>query len=142
MGRLARPVDTALSAVGVFAGNPASRTALTLLGDSDLATFGSSAFVGLGAVLETSWEAERSCRVTSTWITRLADLTKDGNAGGNWLRMTGIFEPDEMQARATPSPHLHANPYPNMNDTECEAGNEGYLPGQQIGNPPGIQGGR
>lgn len=142
VARLARPVDSALSAVGVFADNPASRTALKLLGDSDLATFGASAFVGLGAVLETTWQAELSCRVTSSWIERLVDLTKDGNAGGNWLRMTGVVEVDEMLSRATPSPHLHANPYPNMNASECEAGNEGYLPGQQIGNPPGIQGGR
>ncbi len=139
---LARPVDNALGAVGVFSRNPASRTALDLLGSTDLATFGSSAFVGLGAILQTTWEAERSCRVATTWVARLVDLTRDGNSGGNWLRMAGVFEPDEMLARATPSPNLHANPYPNANATECEAGNEGYGPGQQIGNPPGIQGGR
>ncbi len=34
---------------------------------------------------------------------------------------------------------LHANPYPNRTDQECEAGNEPFAPGQAIGNPPGNQ---
>ena len=138
---LAGPVDGALGSVGVFARNPASRTSLKLLGSTDLATFGASAFVGLGGILRTSWDAEKYCRAASTWMRRLVDITSDGNAGGNWLRMTVLFAPSEMTARATPSPDLHANVYPNENAQECEAGNEGYGPGQQIGNPPGIQGG-
>jgi virulence factor Mce-like protein len=45
----------------------------------------------------------------------------------------------------TPSNFLHVNPYPNTaspgQEHECEAGNETYLPGQQvIGNQPGNQG--
>ena len=139
--RLAAPVDNALGAVGVFSRNPASRTSLKLLGSADLATFGSSAFVGLGAILQTTWDAEKHCRATSTWSKRLVDITRDGNAGGHWLRMGPILDISQMLARSDPSPNLHANPYPNADASECEAGNEGYAPGQLIGNPPGIQGG-
>jgi len=141
LGTLARPVDGALNAVGVFARNPASTTSLKLLGSSDLATFGSSAFVGLGAILSTTWEAEKHCRAASTWIKRLVDISGDGNSGGNWLRMTPIFELGQMLPKAQPSEDLHNNPYPNVNASECEAGNEGYAEHQTIGNPPGIQGG-
>ena len=63
VARLGPPVDAALGAVGVFSRNPASRTSLKLLGSADLATFGSSAFLGLGAILQTTWDAERHCRV-------------------------------------------------------------------------------
>ena len=141
LARLAPPMDKALGAVGVFSRNPASRTALKLLGSADLATFGSSAFVGLGAIIQTSWEAEKHCRAASTWMRRLVDISSDGNSGGNWLRMAAVLDVGQMLPRADPSPNLHANPYPNANATECEAGNEGFGPGQQIGNPPGIQGG-
>jgi len=139
--RLAGPVDQSLGAVGVFSRNPASRTALKLLGASDLATFGSSAFVGLGAILQTSWDAEKHCRAASTWMRRLVDISSDGNSGGHWLRMAAILDVGQMQPQAGPSPNLHANPYPNADAGECEAGNEGYAPGRLIGNPPGIQGG-
>jgi phospholipid/cholesterol/gamma-HCH transport system substrate-binding protein len=139
--RLAGPVDQALGAVGVFSRNPASTTSLKLLGSADLATFGSSAFVGLGAILQTSWDAERHCRAASTWIRRLVDISSDGNAGGHWLRMAAVFDLGQMQPQASPSPDLHANPYPNATADECEAGNEGYASGRLIGNPPGIQGG-
>ena len=44
----------------------------------------------------------------------------------------------------SPAPDLHANPYPNTaapgQTRVCEAGNEPYLPGQQIGHVPGNQG--
>jgi virulence factor Mce-like protein len=141
LGTLARPVDRTLRAVGRFADNPASTSALALLGGEDLATFGASAFVGLGAVLKTTWDAELHCRVTSTWMSRLAGANADGDEGGNWIRMIPIVENSQSSATAAPSANLHANPYPNANAQECEAGNEGYGDGQLIGNPPGPQGG-
>jgi hypothetical protein len=49
-----------------------------------------------------------------------------------------------MFPRAEPAPGLHFNPYPNGaapgQPRECEAGNEPYLPGLQLGNVPGNQG--
>jgi virulence factor Mce-like protein len=138
---LASPVDRAFAAVGRFADNPASTRALELLGGEDLATFGTSAFVGLGAILKTTWDAERHCGVVSTWQQRLAAMASDGDEGGNWMRMIPVFENGQSMPRAHPSPNLHANPYPNTNAQECEAGHEGYVGEQLIGNPPGLQGG-
>ena len=49
-------------------------------------------------------------------------------------------EINEMLPADKPAAGLHFNPYPNQNASECEAGNEPYLPGQRIGNVPGNQG--
>jgi len=137
---LARPLSGVLAAVRRFSANPASSSTLRLLGSTDLATFGASAFVGLGAILQTTWEAEEHCRVTSNWAERLADVTSDGDAGGNWLRMIPFFKENELLPTAEPAEDLRANPYPIQNAQECEAGNEPVLPGRRIGNPPGVQG--
>ena len=139
-GTLAEPLDGALSAVGSFSTNPASLTSLQLLGTNDLATFGASAFVGLGAILSTTWDAERYCGIVSKWGHALSNVLSDGDEGGNWIRMSPLFQLDETLPSATPSANLHANPYPNENAQECEAGHEPFLPGQQVGNPPGLQG--
>ena len=139
-GTLAKPLDGALSAVGSFSTNPASLTSLQLLGTNDLATFGASAFVGLGAILSTTWDAERYCGIVSKWGHALSNVLSDGDEGGNWIRMSPLFQLDETLPSATPSANLHANPYPNENAQECEAGHEPFLPGQQVGNPPGLQG--
>jgi hypothetical protein len=54
--------------------------------------------------------------------------------------MIPFFETAETFQANVPAEGLHANPYPIQDATECEAGNEGFAPGQLIGNPPGIQG--
>lgn len=142
VGRLAGPLDRTFATVGRFAENPASTGALEALVGEDLATFGTSSFVGLGAILKTTWDAERHCRVASSWMARLASLASDGDESGNWLRMMPVVERDQSAARSEPSGNLHANPYPHANAQECEAGYEGYSGQQLIGNPPGVQGGR
>ncbi len=53
--------------------------------------------------------------------------------------MIPILNSGQMLHQATPSSDLHVNFYPHENSQECEAGNEPYGPGQQIGNPPGLQ---
>ena len=113
---------------------------LRLLGSTDLATFGASAFVGLGAILNAAWEAEEVCRTATKWATALNDVTSDGDEGGNWLRMIPYFKENETTPADRPAPDLHVNPYPREDATECEAGHEPYLPGRRIGNPDGIQG--
>lgn len=139
---LASPLQRTFKSLGAFTSNPASRTSLRLLGSNDLATFGASAFVGLGAILATVYEAERHCGVASSWVRGLRSISGDGDSAGNWLRMIPIFTPDfeETLPSGKPSPNLHANIYPTENATECEAGHEGYAAGQHIGNPPGRQG--
>ncbi len=140
VGSVAPPLDRTLRSIDDLVAEPAASNSLRLLGGEDLATFGSSAFVGLGAVLKTTWEAEQHCRSASRWIAHQRDITSDGDAGGNWLRMLMIDHREHMLPAAEPADDLHTNPYPLQNARECEAGNEGYAEGQLIGNPPGIQG--
>jgi len=139
LASVAAPIDRALDSVDGLAANPATTSSLRVLGATDFATFGASAFVGLGAILSTVWEAERYCRVASTWMSRLAGVSSDGDEGGNWLRMIPFFDAEQAFAQARPASNAHVNPYPNENAQECEAGNEGYAPGSLIGNPPGLQ---
>jgi virulence factor Mce-like protein len=97
------------------------------------------------------------CNYWSILFTNLASITSLGADGGRWQRVT-VFEPPtgpnnegSLASAAANGPtdtenFLHYNPYPNaaapsQNPTECEAGNEPYLVGQQvIGNVPGNQG--
>ena len=137
---LAAPLQRTLRSVDRLSESTTLPRALQLLGDADLATFGSSALVGLGAILTTAWQAEEHCGAATSWMKRLQQLVSDGDESGNWIRMIPFFHLDETLQSAEPAPEMHANPYPNMNAQECEAGNEGYAPGQQIGNPPGLQG--
>ena len=138
-GRLAPGMDAALRAVDRFSTEPAALGAIKALGGDDLATFGGSAFIGLGAILRTVSEAQLECNVTALWMRNLAAVATEGDSGGNWLRMIPIFEESEIQHRATMSPNLHANFYPNENAAECEAGNEPWSPGIVLGNPEGNQ---
>ena len=137
---LDKPLSSVLTSVREFAANPASSNTLRMLGSTDLATFGASAFVGLGAILNAGWEAEEKCRTITNWVARLSDVGSDGDQGGNWLRMIPFFVEDELLPADKPSENLHVNPYPIQNRQECEAGNEPVLPGQRIGNVPGVQG--
>ncbi|MFL5846587.1 MAG: MlaD family protein [Solirubrobacteraceae bacterium] len=138
-GALARPIDQALRAVDTFSKNPAATGAISALGGNDLATFGGSAFVGLGAIMRTTATAQLNCNVTSTWMHNLASTASEGDSGGNWLRMVPVFGFSQFNHAAEPAADLHFNPYPHENAKECEAGNEPYTAGQVLGNPAGRQ---
>jgi len=137
--KLSPGIDAALKAVDQFSSDPAALKAVRALKDTDLATFGGSAFIGLGAILRTVADAQLNCNVAGIWMRNLASVSSEGDAGGNWLRMIPIFQNAQTIHSATPDPDLHANYYPHENASECESGNEPYTPGQLIGNPPGNQ---
>ena len=139
VGGLAAPVDAALRAVDRFARSRAALGAIEALKGEDLATFGGSAFLGLGAILRTVSQAQLHCNAAALWVRNLASIASEGDAGGNWLRMIPVFEQNQISHSATPDDQLHANYYPHENARECEAGNEPYAPGQALGNPPGHQ---
>lgn len=139
IARLAPAMNAAFSAVDRFSKEPAALGAVQALKGEDLATFGGSAFIGLGAILRTVSEAQLNCNVTALWMRNLAAVASEGDSGGNWLRMIPFFETDEIQHHNRMSPNLHVNYYPNMNARECEAGNEPWSPGIALGNPPGDQ---
>lgn len=138
-GELAGPLDAALVAVGDFSENPAAIGAIRALGNDDLATFGGSAFIGLGAILRTTARAQLHCNAAALWMRNLASIASEGDSGGNWLRMLPVFVTSQTSHAATPAPDLHVNYYPRENARECESGNEPFAPGQVIGNPPGLQ---
>ena len=81
------------------------------------------------------------CNYLGLWTRNAVSSISEGDANGNWFRTLVIANTDEFRSAAEPVPTLHVNPYPHTGQNgECEAGNEGYAPGQQIGNPPGNQG--
>ncbi len=104
----------------------------------------SSVLPGLRSAVEYLTPYQTVCNYVAIAARNLASAPSEGNASGNWLRFAMIVQPDEMFPRADPAPQLHFDPYPNGaapgQPHECEAGNQPYLPGRQIGNVPGNQG--
>jgi virulence factor Mce-like protein len=138
-GTLTEPLRQALVAVNGFAGDPSSTGAITALKGEDLATFGGSAFIGLGAILKTTADAQLHCNAVALWMRNLVGISNENDSHGGWLRTVPVVAPSQNNHAAQPSADLHVNFYPHENATECESGNETYTDGQLIGNPPGKQ---
>jgi phospholipid/cholesterol/gamma-HCH transport system substrate-binding protein len=134
---LAARVESALAAVEALATTPATRKSFELLGTNDLATLGSSAFLGLGAILHAIAPAQLACNVAGLWIRNVVSILSEGDSAGTWIRFTGVVDPslslELLQSK--PSPDLHVDPYPVEDSSECQAGNQSYATGQVIGNP-------
>ena len=92
---------------------------------TDLATFGSSAFVGLGAILQTTWDAEKHCRAASTWMQAAGGHLQRRELRRQLAADDPVFELGQMLPQAEPSPNLHANPYPNANAERVRGGQRG-----------------
>jgi phospholipid/cholesterol/gamma-HCH transport system substrate-binding protein len=93
----------------------------------------------LGSSLNAIVPAQVSCNVAGLWTRNLASTVSEGDSAGTWVALAPIFAPAEILQAPKPSATLHDNYYPHEDASECESGNEPYLPGQQIGNPPGNQ---
>ena len=133
---LAAQLQTAFGAVQSLARDPASTQTFKVLGANDLATFGSSAFVGLGAILRAVAPAQFACNVAGIWARNFAAGLAEGDTTGAWLRFYPIFDANEGFQSSRPASDLHLNYYPIENSSQCQAGNEGYMGTQLIGNPP------
>jgi virulence factor Mce-like protein len=87
--------------------------------------------------------AQSVCNYLGLWLRNASSTIAEGDLGGTWVRTLVIVNQDEMLQTDKPAPRLHFNPYPATGGPgtggECEAGNEPFLPGQQIGNLPGVQ---
>jgi virulence factor Mce-like protein len=132
---LAAALQTALVAVDALARDPASTQTFKILGSSDLATFGSSAFIGLGAILRSVASEQLACNVTGLWVRNFASSLSEGDSTGSWLRFAPVIDPNQLFQASTPAPDLHLNYYPKENSSECQAGNEVYQGGQRLGDP-------
>jgi hypothetical protein len=133
--KVASALETALGAVEVLARDPASMKAFHFLGRNDLATFGASAFIGLGALLRSAATAQLACNSTALWLRNFASALSEGDQTAPWLRVMPVFDTGQSVQRGTPSPDLHINYYPQENLTNCQAGNEPYQGKQRIGSP-------
>ncbi|HEY3729172.1 MAG TPA: MlaD family protein [Solirubrobacteraceae bacterium] len=134
--KLASSLSGAVQAVDALARDPASSQVFEVLGSSDLGTTAASAFLGLGAILRSVSTAQFACNAIGLWVRNFASALTEGDRSGGWLRFSPIFDLPQTFQAATPAADLHLNYYPVENSSQCQAGNEGYAPGQLIGNPP------
>jgi virulence factor Mce-like protein len=134
--RLAGELESALAAVRALAADPASSATFRALGSNDLATLGSSAFVGLGAILRAAAPSQFTCNVADLWLRNFASGLTEGDSTGAWLRVMPLFDTKQSTQVARPASDLHENYYPVENARQCQAGNEGYTGTQLIGHPP------
>lgn len=93
----------------------------------------------LTPLLQTITPSQTVCNVFSLAARNLAADRGQGDANGSFARTALYAWPPQTLQTAHPSGDLHYNPYANEDASECEAGNEPYLPGQHIGNPAGAQ---
>jgi virulence factor Mce-like protein len=133
-GDLADRLTDALVAVEDLSADPLTRDSLKRL-DSVLRN-------GL-PTLQYVVPAQSVCNHLGIWLRNASSTVAEGDLGGTWVRTLIIINHDEMLQTDKPAPRLHFNPYPATagpgTGGECEAGNEPFVPGQQIGNLPGVQ---
>ncbi|WP_372789600.1 MlaD family protein [Paraconexibacter sp.] len=93
----------------------------------------------LDVTLQTLLPAQKTCNILGLSTRNLGDVVAYGNVDGSALNALFMLGLNQQLQSAGPADNLHANPTPNNNARECESGNEPYLPGRHIGNPPGLQ---
>jgi virulence factor Mce-like protein len=129
---------TALGAARNLAKDPAATEAFTVLGVNDLGTTGSSAFIGLGAILNTVGSQQLACNIVPLWVRNFASTLSEGNADGNWLRIATLVDPTQLTQSATgaAAADLHIDTDPTESTGKCVSGNETYVAGHQNLNQP------
>ncbi len=127
---LTEPLTTVLRTLGTVARDPAAAGAVTKL---------TAALRHLRPSVKTLLDAQLGCNLLAVNARNQGDAVSRGDAQGTWLSFLPIFDLQQSTRASEPTEGLHYNPYPNMNRQECEAGNEPYLAGTQIGNPAGLQ---
>ncbi len=132
---LATKLQSALAQVDSLAQDPSSTGVFTILGGNDLASFGASAFVGLGAILKTVAPEQFACNTTALWLRNFASGLSEGDSTAPWLRFSPLLDIPETFQASKPTSDLHINPYPSETSQGCQAGNEVYSGAQRIGDP-------
>ncbi|HTX31138.1 MAG TPA: MlaD family protein [Solirubrobacteraceae bacterium] len=133
---LAARLRTALATVSSLARDRVSIQTFQALGSNDLATLGASTFVGLGAILRAIAPAQLACNVAGLWVHNFASAISEGDSTGAWLRTMPLTDSNESTETGTPASDLHLNIYPVEDQSQCQAGNEGYSGQQLVGHPP------
>jgi len=118
-------LSVTLSRLGVAA--PPFRQALAQL---------TPAVGSLKAILDLLEPAQVDCNVAGLFVRNVDSAFSDGDSAGSWYRIVLIgLPPGQYLQEPAPASNLHMNYYPQENAQECQAGNEPYKPGQDIGNP-------
>jgi virulence factor Mce-like protein len=124
------PLAKVLATLGTIARDPAAAGSVRKL---------TEALGQLRPSLRTLLAAQAGCNLLAVNLRNQGDAVSRGDQQGTWLSFLPFIDPNQGLRATTPTNGLHYNPYPHMNRRECEAGNEPFLPGTQIGNPAGLQ---
>jgi virulence factor Mce-like protein len=132
---LAGRLQATLRAVEQLSADPSTGRTLTRLRE---------ALVALTPTLDFLAPLQTQCNYISLWMRNVDSTISEGDNTGTWFRTNTVGATNEFLPASAPASTLHVNPYPHTaapgQGGECEAGNEPYLPRQQIGNVPGDQG--
>jgi ABC-type transporter Mla subunit MlaD len=80
------------------------------------------------------------CNYLGLWMRNVPGFISEGDNLGTWFRAVPVVQPEEILARATPAPRMHADFYPDAGqDGTCEAGNTAYIPNRQVLGPNGVK---
>ena len=83
---------------------------------------------------------QTKCNAIALWARNVSSLASEGTPQGTWFRFLNPSDATQLLPRATPSPDLHQITTPDVGQHgECESGNTAYVPGQHIGDAPGVQ---
>lgn len=124
---LTRPLDTALVVLGNVSRDPAAGGAIRGLTES---------LELLNPTLAQLRAAQVGCNLLAVNLRNQSDAVSRGDQQGTWLSFLPLISLDQGVRATDPSENLHYNPYPIMNEQECEGGNEPFAPGVSVGNPP------
>ena len=140
--------DDTFAAIGTLTQDP-----LALVGLGDLTTIAELAYPTVAELTP----AQTVCNYVTLFFRNGSNLLSDGGRNGTWQRFIIFNAPEGPNNEQFPSSapanggggpgnYLHSNQLPNTASPankvhECEAGNEGWVPGRQvIGNVAGNQG--
>jgi virulence factor Mce-like protein len=93
----------------------------------------------LGTTLDTVLPAQTQCNLLPLAFRNAYSAVSVGDTAGSWFNQQQILLSEQDQQAKEPAANLHVTPVPHANEQECEAGNEVYAEGQQIGSPAGLQ---
>ncbi len=124
---LTTPLNSALRVAGTLTRDPATPSAVRRL---------TTTLKLLNPTVEDLRAAQVGCNLLAVNLRNQSDAVSRGDQQGTWLSFLPLISLDQGMRATSPSPNLHFDPYPTMNETECEAGNEPFSPGIVIGSPP------
>jgi virulence factor Mce-like protein len=127
---LTDPLDDVLRTLGTVARDPAAAGSVKKL---------TKALYHLRPSLRDLLAAQEGCNLLAVNLRNQGDAVSRGDQQGTWLSFLPFVDFTQGVRADGPTPGLHYNPYPHMNRQECEAGNQPFIQGTQIGNPAGLQ---